>query len=134
MAYKKRNPHKKVEKAKIRLAAMKLIDANKKKMVNYGNAETGDITSDTLGKKYDTYIANLEVYNNLLQQADSMHSTLNQQENEIAADSAVVLDSAPYLFGANSNEVVELGGKKKKERNRPRRKPTATTPPPGKTI
>lgn len=122
MSYKKRKPTKGVQNAVVRKDAMIQIDADQKKVINYGNVETGEITSETFSNKIDTYTSNLATYNKLLQKADSLVSVLNQQEEEIASDFATILTGGASIFGANSNELVQLGGKKKKERSKSKKK------------
>jgi hypothetical protein len=127
MAYKKKEIPKKIQKAQNRLVAMKTIDTDKKKTIDYGKPDSGSITVASFGVLISEYTSNLDLYNQLLQKADALKSTIAQGEKEIGIKSAIILESAPYLFGDNSSEVVELGGKKKIDRKKPKRK--TNTPP-----
>lgn len=127
MAYRKREEASIVSKAKIRLSGMKQIDTNQNKKVEYGNPKDGIVTVDSFDKKIDEYANNLEKYNQALEVADSLKSTLKAQVKSIGVDNATVLDSAPTLFGKNSEEVVLLGGTKVVDRKRPTKKGNTKT-------
>jgi hypothetical protein len=106
---------------------MKQIDTNLNKKVEYGNPKDGIVTVDSFDKKIASYADNLEKYNQALDLADSLKSTLKAQVKSIGIDNATVLNSAPTLFGKNSEEVVLLGGKKVVDRKRPTKKGNTKT-------
>lgn len=122
MAYKKKMISKRVSKARIRLGGMKKIDKNLQKTIEYGNLKDGIVTSATMQARIDGYLSKIEQYNQTLYFADSLLTNIIHEEESITSDSAKVLDSAPYIFGVNSDEIILLGGKKMVDRKRPGRK------------
>jgi hypothetical protein len=122
MAYQKKTISKRVSKARIRLGGMKRIDANLQKTIEYGNIKDGIVTSASMQARIDGYLSKIEQYNQALKLADALLTNIIHDEEAINSDSAKVLDSAPYIFGVNSDEIIFLGGKKMVDRKRPGRK------------
>lgn len=115
MAFKKREKSGAVNAAQTRLAAMKEIDKAQGAAVDYGNVKN-PCTTASLETKVQAVLADIETYNGLLAQADSLGNTIDAGEKALAEDSARALLGAQARFGRDSSEVEQIGGTRTSER------------------
>jgi hypothetical protein len=106
-----------VVKAESRLRGMKLVDEKNPKPVNYGSEEE-PINVTTLGAKIQSVLAKQDEYNTSLKAASALSNEYEKLEEELRGMCKKVLASAIGLFGDNSNEYEELGGKRKIDRKK----------------
>lgn len=117
MPFRKRETSPVINKALLRLSGMKEIDKNKGKVVDYGGEEKV-ITSETVETLVKRVTSNTELYNQALQQADSISNLIEVDEEQLNNMLGAVLKSASAKFGDDSNEVEKLGGTRKSDRKK----------------
>ncbi len=121
MSFPKKKETGNVTRARQRLAGMKLIDANRGRIINYGGEERV-LTQAELDSSINEYARKLEEYNQLLSQADQKSNELEALEKHINGMYSGVLKGAVPKFGADSHEIEQLGGTRISDRETPVRK------------
>ena len=129
MAYQKRKESATVTKATKRLNVMIKIDKDKNKKVEYGDATTNPLNVALLNSKINAYGKTITDTNGILAEADVLVNQERAQRKEIADMYSGILKGAVSKFGADSDEVEQLGGTRKSERKRPDRKPKLPAAP-----
>jgi hypothetical protein len=115
MALRKRNPSSKVIKAEKRLVAMKIMDSQHEKMINYGGDHNPLTTLEMRGQIEECKML-INEYNKILEDADRKSHEIRLSEEKLGDYYTRVLAGAKSIFGVDSDEVEALGGTKKSER------------------
>ncbi len=122
MSYKRKTTGKVMDVAQIRLAAMTQIDADKARVIDYG--DTGStLTKADYQAQMTLYSGLIASYNKLLDQADTLKNNIADAETKLNNMSVGILAGGSAKFGRNSNEFQELGGTRIVDRKRPVRQP-----------
>ena len=95
--------------------------------MNYGTVKD-PCTVATIAGQCTKLEADIEKYNGLLAQADTLANLIAQEETDLNDDSARVLLGAQAQFGRDSSEVEQLGGTRTSERAKPKIKKSAVAP------
>lgn len=103
-----------LEKAKVRAAALRSIDA----ALDLGNGRTLAAYEAAANETQN----NLNDYNQLLSRVDEAYNKFLASEKELADWSEAMLIGVANKYGKNSNEYEMAGGTRKSERKKPVRK------------
>jgi uncharacterized protein YukE len=103
-----------LEKAQIRLAALKSIDAQ----LNLGNG----LSVAAYSQLIEDARQQLETYNTALSIVDQSYTAVNEAEKVIAEWTERMLIAVAYQYGKNSKEYQMAGGTRRSDRKRPLRK------------
>ena len=122
MAFNRRKSKLIVTQAKTRLSAMKQIDTDKGRVIDYGDVGA-PLTSATFEAQIRKCEDDVTEHNQLLEQADTKSNMIDSDEQKLREQFTAVLGAASGKFGEDSNEIEMLGGTRKSERKRPTRKP-----------
>lgn len=106
MARKKRTSTA-LEKARIRIASLKSIDANL--------SLNGEVTLASYKEQADDTEAKLELYNTKLSELDKLLNDLQASEVLLNAISARILAGVGFVYGKDSNEYEQAGGTRTSE-------------------
>jgi len=117
MALRKRQPSLKIRKAAERYEAMKKIDEQNTKVINYGG-ENNPLTNADMLSKINECKDLMNEYNSLLEEADEKAKQLAVAEEELGEFFTRVLAGGKSIFGVDSDEVELLGGTKKSLRKK----------------
>ena len=117
MALRKRNPSSKVTKAETRLEAMKKMDTQHERIINYGG-EQNPLTTTEMSTQIEECRMLINEYNKILEKADRKSGEIKQAEEKLGNLFTRVLAGGKSIFGVDSDEVAALGGTKKSERKK----------------
>lgn len=124
MAYQRKTAGPNLTDTKTRLTAMKTIDKDKKKVVNYGEDDK-PFSSVEVEAEIEAQEKRINDYNDLLNQCDALGNAIKAGEKLLGTFKTRVLAGASSKFGPDANEVEQLGGTRRSERAKPVRKPKA---------
>lgn len=120
MALRKRQPSLRIRKATERYEAMKRIDEQQSKVINYGGEQNLLTSGDMIAKIRECENLTSE-YNGLLELADEKAKQILEAEEELGNYFTRVLAGAKSIYGVDSDEVELLGGTKKSARKKSER-------------
>ena len=124
MAYKRQTAGPNLTETKTRLTAMKTIDEDKKKVINYGEDDK-PFSSVEVEAEIVAQEQRISDYNGLLDRCDALGNALRAGEKLLGTFKTRVLKGAASKFGGDANEVEQLGGTRQSERAKPVRRPKA---------
>lgn len=117
MALRKRNPSSKVTKAEIRLDAMKKMDTQHERIINYGG-DHNPLTKTEMSNQIEVCKTMINEYNHILENADKKSLEIKLAEEKLGDYYTRVLAGGKSIFGVDSDEIASLGGTKKSERKK----------------
>lgn len=121
MALRKRKPTPIVEKAIIRFTAMKKIDENMCREIDYGGPGI-PLTKTQFSFQINLCKQLLSEYNEILSKADEKAVKIKEAERILSDMYTSVLAGAISRFGIDAHEINLLGGTRKSDRKKPVRK------------
>ena len=101
------------EKAVVRLASLKSIDAN----LDLGNG----LTVAGYEQSIKSFRSAVDDYNSMLSQLDLLLNKIQESEKGLQDLSERMLTGVATKYGKNSNEYEQAGGTKKSERKKPKK-------------
>ncbi len=111
MAYVKKGTTGVVDNSKKKLSAMIKIDADKKKLIDYGE-EGNSLTAEVMAAKLQEYEAAKKEYDSALDSFTEKQNLLDAIEDMLGEFNKRILKSAAGKFNQESDEYEMLGGKK----------------------
>jgi hypothetical protein len=117
MALRKRNTSSKVTKAEIRLEAMKKLDQQLERIVNYGG-DQNPLTTKEMNIQIEECKMLINEYNFMLELVDKKSKDIRHAEEKLGDLFTRVLAGCKSIFGVDSDEIALLGGTKRSERKK----------------
>ena len=112
---KRRRPGLIVTKSEQRLKAMRTVDNNCKRIIDYGG-NTHPLTSIVVAEQIDKCITANDMYNDSLKAADERALIVKEEEKILTEMYSRILSGCVSKFGVDAEEVSILGGTRLSEK------------------